>query len=116
MNFDMKTELLRELMAFLLEGETKETKAGDDHWKIGQAYYIRTVTHHQTGRLVAVTDKELVMEDCAWIADSGRWADAHKTGDLGEVEPFPEGERVIIGRGALIDAVPWNHSLPCSQK
>lgn len=76
----------------------------DSHWEIGQPYLIRTVTMIDTGRLVAVTDKELVLEDAAWIADTGRFADAVSNAEFGEVEPFPNG-RVIIGRGAIIDAV-----------
>lgn len=82
---------------------TKET--GDNsHWVIGKAYLIRTVTMIQTGRLVKVTDKELVLEDAAWIADTGRFSDALVSLNFNEVEPFPDG-LVIVGRGAIIDAV-----------
>ena len=83
-------------------------------YEIGKNYFIRTVTHHLTGRLTRVTAKELVLADAAWIADDGRFHDALKTGKLNEVEPFP-GE-VIVGRGSLIDACIWNHELPRTQK
>ncbi len=73
-------------------------------WEIGKIYLIRTVTMIDTGRLVAVTPQELVLEDAAWIADTGRFADALVKAEFGEVEPFPDG-RVIVGRGAVIDAV-----------
>lgn len=73
-------------------------------WDIGSIYLIRTVTMIDTGRLVAVTPQELVLEDAAWIADTGRFADALKSAKFNEVEPFPDG-RVIIGRGGIIDAV-----------
>lgn len=73
-------------------------------YKIGRNYFIRTVTHHFTGKLVKVTAKELVLESAAWIADDGRFYDALKTGKLSEIEPFPEGLEVIIDRGSLIDA------------
>lgn len=93
-------------------GEMKElarmftnTKPEDNsHWVIGKAYLIRTVTMIQTGRLVKVTDKELVLEEAAWIADTGRFSDALVTLNFNEVEPFPDG-LVIVGRGAIIDAV-----------
>lgn len=85
-------------------------------YKIGKNYFIRTVTHHLTGRLIKVTPKELVLEEAAWIADDGRFHDALKTGNLNEVEPFPKDEEVIIGRGSLIDAVIWKHKLPGEQK
>ena len=83
----------------LVGGKTSD----DSHWKIGKIYFIRTVTHHLTGRLIKVTDKELVVEDAAWIADDGRLSDALTKEEFNEVEPFPDG-LLIIGRGSLIDA------------
>lgn len=82
----------------------------DGHWQVGKCYYIRTVTHHLVGVLVKVTRAELVIEQAAWVADSGRWSEALKTGEVNEVEPFPDGQ-VIVGRGALIDAAPWKAPL-----
>jgi hypothetical protein len=78
--------------------------ADSSAWEIGKIYLIRTVTMIDTGRLVAVTEHELVLEDAAWIADTGRFADALSKCEFNEVEPFPAG-RVIVGRGAVIDAV-----------
>jgi len=76
-------------------------------WKIGAIYLIRTVTMIDTGRLVGVTEHELVLEDAAWIADTGRFSETLKSLDFTEIEPFPDG-RVIVGRGAVIDAVEIN--------
>jgi len=73
-------------------------------FEIGKNYLIRTVTMIDTGRVVAVNEQEIVLEDAAWIADTGRFADALKKCDYDEVEPFPSG-RVIVGRGSIIDAV-----------
>lgn len=78
--------------------------ATQDPWEVGRIYLIRTVTMIDTGRLVAVTPQELVLEDAAWIADTGRFTQAVEKAEFGEVEPFPTG-RVIIGRGSIIDAV-----------
>jgi hypothetical protein len=86
----------------------------DSAWEIGKNYLIRTVTMIDTGRLVAVTPTELVLEDAAWIADTGRFADAIKSATFNEIEPFPDG-RVIIGRRAVIDAVQIK-TTPRSQK
>lgn len=83
----------------------------NSHWEIGKNYFIRTVTHHYTGKLVGVTDKELILEGVAWIADDGRFAEALKTGDFSEVEPYPDG-KVILGRGALLDASVYPFELP----
>lgn len=93
---------------------TKKTKtvtpSSDAHWQIGSAYFIRTVTHHHVGRLVAVTDKELVLEEAAWVADDGRFSECLARGTVNEAEPFPDGP-VIIGRASLIDAALWKHPL-----
>jgi len=94
--------------------KTLKTKTAPG-WKIGSAYLIRTVTMIQTGRLVAVTEHELILEDAAWIADTGRFSDALRGGGFLEVEPFPDGE-VIVGRGAVIDACAVPFSLPREKK
>ena len=83
-------------------------------WNIGAKYLIRTVTMIDTGILVAVTATELVLEEAAWIADTGRFAQAIAKAEFNEVEPFPKG-RVIINRGCVIDAVEIS-SVPRSQK
>lgn len=85
-------------------------------WQVGKNYFIRTVTHHLLGTLIEVTPKELWMKDVSWIADDGRFMQAIKDGTLSEVEPFPDGAEVPVGRGALIDGVIWIHPLPRTQK
>ena len=79
-------------------------------YKIGANYLIRTVTMIQTGRLVEVTPQELVIEDASWIADTGRFSECF-SGKFSEVEPFPKG-RVIVGRGAVVDATELLCKLP----
>jgi len=81
---------------------------------IGKNYFIRTVTHFFTGRLISVFEYELVMEDSAWIPDTGRYSDSFKTGQHSEVEPL-EG-KIIIGRHAIIDCIEWTKPLPREQK
>lgn len=85
-------------------------------YRIGKNYFIRTVTHHLTGLLTKVGAKELVLENAAWIADDGRFHEALKNGTLNEVEPFPDGDEVIVGRGSIIDAIEWKHALPRQAK
>ncbi len=82
--------------------------------KLGRAYLIRTVTMMYTGKLIAVTESDLLLEDAAWIADSGRYADALERGTLNEVEPYPD--RVVVSRAAMVDAALWDHPLPREQK
>ena len=78
--------------------------------KIGEAVLIRTVTFYYTGRIVAITDADIVLEDAAWIADTGRFSSALNTGVLGEVEPYPHG--VTVFRSCVLDVSPWGHKLP----
>lgn len=92
------------------------TTNSTEPYKVGENYFIRTVTHHHTGQLVAVHPSELVLAKCCWIADDGRFADALKSGTFNEVEPFPDGAQVIIGRGSIVDAVIFSAKLPTSQK
>lgn len=88
---------------------------GETHpYQVGKNYFIRTVTHHYTGKLEKVTSKELILSDAAWIADDGRFMNALKEGKLNEIEPFQDD--VIIGRGAVLDATIWRHALPREQK
>jgi hypothetical protein len=94
-------------------------KGGDSTlspYKIGENYLIRTVTNFYTGTIIKVAARELVLKEAAWIADTGRFMNAVKDGTLGEVEPYPDGEEVVIGRGAIVDAVIWRHKLPREQK
>ena len=95
-----------------LFGAQKQTAISP--WVVGKCYLIRTVTMTNTGRLVAVTDNELVLEDAAWVADTGRFYNALKTGVLDEVEPFIG--HAIVGRGSIVDATEWMHELPKEQK
>lgn len=85
-------------------------------FKVDNPYYIRTVTMTIVGHLKAVFDGELVLSKASWIADSGRFSDAIKKGELDEVEPFNFDEDVIVGRGAIIDCTIWSHELPTKQK
>src|SRR3990167_1733649 len=80
-------------------------------YQVGKNYFIRCVTHYYAGRLVRVTAQELVLEEAAWIADTGCFAQAMETGDFSEVEPYPAQE-LIIGRGAVVDAIQGSWTLP----
>lgn len=97
---DLTLGQIREIQNFGLSATMHDNSA----WEVGKIYLIRTVTMIDTGVLVAVTPQEIILEDAAWIADTGRFSDALKSLEFNEVEPFPDG-RVIIGRGAVIDAV-----------
>ena len=107
---DLTIGQAKELAALFSQNQAVDNSA----WEVGKVYLIRTVTMTNTGRLVGVTSQELILEDAAWIADTGRFSDSLVSGEFSEIEPFPDG-RVIIGRGAIIDAVQIN-SAPRNRK
>lgn len=81
-------------------------------YRIGQAYFIRTVTMSYTGVITAVHPQEIELSSACWIADSGRFHKALK-GEWdanAEHEPFPA--PIGIGRGAIIDFCPLSCQLP----
>ena len=83
-------------------------------FKIGDAYFIRTVTYHMTGRVKAIVGQFLVLEDGAWIADSGRFMDAINKGILSEVEPVEVD--MFVNINSITDAFLWKNKLPREQK
>ena len=102
---DLTIGQIKEIQAmFPTMSSPKPTISDNSVWEIGEIYLIRTVTMIDTGKLVKVTEHELLLEDAAWIADTGRFSDALKKAEFDEVEPFPDGF-VIIGRGSVVDAV-----------
>lgn len=109
-------------IASLLNGKTPVTCACDNQhsaghpYEIGEDYFIRTVTHHFTGKLVAVHTGELVLTKAAWIPDDGRFHEAVTKGTFKEVEPFPPTAEVIINRASVVDALKIGFELPVSQK
>lgn len=103
----------------LLQGQdqssaTEELSQDGSPYVIGEKYLLRCVTMYYTGRLVRETQNELVFEDAAWVADTGRFHDCLKTGKLNEVEPFTG--PVIIPKGTIVDVTVWQHDLPQEQK
>jgi len=104
---DMKVSELMTVVNALNSGSKQEDCSP---WVVGKKYFVRTVTMHIVGELVAITDKELLMINASWVADSGRFNNALKTGVLDEVEPFVND--VIVNRNSVIDATVWGHALP----
>lgn len=84
-------------------------------YEIGKNYFIRTVTHYFTGTLLYVGPQELLLENVCWIADTGRFSNALKSGSLNEVEPYSEGT-FIIGRGSIVGASECKFNITMVQK
>ena len=84
-------------------------------FRVGESWFIRCVTYHCTGRVKAIVGRFLVLEEAAWIAESGRFSNAIQEGVkiLSEVEPV---DRMVVNLHAIVDAFPWNHPLPREQQ
>jgi len=80
---------------------------------VGQKLFIRTVTYHMTGKVVKRMGAFIQLEQAAWIADSGRFSTAIKTGELNEVEPVGT---AWINLSSVVDFFPWKHELPKTVK
>ena len=78
----------------------------------GKAVFVRTVTHHYTGRVVECTEEEVELESAAWIPDDGRFHECLKTGKFSEVEPYPDDMHPVLNRSSFVDWVLWPHELP----
>jgi hypothetical protein len=70
---------------------------------VGRIVLVRTVTYHYTGIVTSVGDGAVVLSDAAWVAVSGRFADFLKSGDVEEVEPYPDGVHVNIALQSIVD-------------
>lgn len=116
---DLTLKQIREIRSMIGDGFEPQTETllkSVKLYEIGKSYFIRTVTFSYTGRLIDISDHELVFDNAAWIADTGRFADAMRTGEFNEVEPYPDGMTVHISRGAVVDCSDWPHPLPRNQR
>jgi len=84
-------------------------------WKVGNKYFVRTVTHYTVGQLKAIEGDELIFDHATWIADTSRYHQFIVNGTVGEAEPYPPDMDVLINRTSIIDACPWLHSLALKQ-
>lgn len=82
--------------------------------EVGNNYFIRTISMYYTGKVKSIKDDVLVLEKAAWIADTGRFYNFLKTGEVNEVEPFVDD--VIIPISSICDITSWRHALFESQK
>ena len=81
---------------------------------VGNAVLIRTVTLYHVGRIVNVDEKFITLDDASWVADTGRFSNALKTGELTETELFLN--PVMVAIAAIVDITSWPHPLPTATK
>lgn len=82
-------------------------------WKIGEKYFIRTVTYHLVGEVTAIQDGFLILKNCSWVAESDRFMQTIVNGSLSEVEPVGDW---FCSISSIVDGGIWQHQLPVDQK
>jgi len=89
-------------------------------FSVGDKVFLRKITMILTGKVVNVSFDgaqwwvELVQ--VAWIADTGRYAQAISTGKFNEVEPYPDEMIVKVPLADLVDGAVVDWDLPRKQK
>ena len=97
--------------------ETGDFRSKLSPFRLGQKVFLRKVTMIDTGVIVAVYDDYLVLVQAAWIADTGRYANAMKDGPtvFAEVEPYPAAKAIICALGDFVDGFHPDWDLPTKQ-
>ncbi len=80
---------------------------------IGKSLFIRTVTYHLVGKVEKIIGGMIELSTASWVADSGRFMNAIKDGELDEVEPLGQW---FVSIGSIVDFGIWRHELPVDQK
>lgn len=94
--------------------KNKKSSRGGLPFGVGDAIFIRTVTFHYVGRVTDITPEFIILSEASWVADDGRFFTAMAEGQLNEVERCPSW--VMVGRGSIVDILPWAHKLPVDTK
>lgn len=76
--------------------------------------FIRTLTYHYIGEVTKETKKEITLDKCVWVADSGEFTGAIKNGSLSEIEIIGDGVRLM--KNNIVDIIPWIHDIPTERK
>lgn len=108
---DLTVGQIKEI-AGMVKCDNPLTNSAETSLTIGKSYFIRTVTHYFTGKLVGVNRNEFVLEDAAWIADTRLFSTFIKDGISNECEIEPFTSAVVINRASIIDITEWTHPLP----
>ena len=80
---------------------------------VGKQLFIRTVTYHIVGKVEKIVGTFFVLSNASFIADSGRFMNAIKNGNLNEVEPLGDW---FVNYNTITDMGIWKHSLNLNQK
>ena len=94
-----------------LQDEDVELSSYDD--LVGKKFFFRTVTYHVVGEVTKRFGTFVALKNASWVADSGRFMNAIKDGELNEVEPIGSWN---VNLASVVDFGLWKHALPKEQK
>lgn len=87
---------------------------------VGSNVFLRKITMILTGHVEAIEHDGNVwwisLSAAAWIADTGRYAQAVATGVFNEVEPYPDDVAIKVPLGDLVDGFEVAWKLPRKQR
>lgn len=93
---------------------TQSESETDRMFEIGEKVLIRTVTFTAIGRVVKENSLAVWLDDACFVASTGRFSQALRTGELDELETCPGTRRIAIG--GIVDVDQWTHELPSETK
>lgn len=108
---EISDELYESIKDQLCDGGASEIEGLADF--VNEKLFIRTVTYHLVGRVVAVNGTLIELADASVVFDSGNFSTALKNGALTSSEWVG---RCWINSSSITDMFPWDHSLPKAVK
>ena len=103
---EVSDEVFEKIKDIVNADEVLDVTSLDDF--VGKKLFIRTVTYHLIGEVKARVGQFFHLKNASWVADSGRFMDALKTGKLSEVEPVGE---AFVNVNSITDMFVWKHVL-----
>jgi hypothetical protein len=83
--------------------------------EVGQSYLFLTLTFYWTGRIVALSPTEIVIEDAAQVFDTGELEQALTKWTVNLCQALPDKVRAVIPRQGTV-ALAWKGTLPRKSK
>ena len=108
---NVSEETYEKIKAQLSEDERVDYNGLED--LVGKKWFFRAVTYHLVGKVDKVCGNIVELSGASWVADSGRFTQAIRDGELDEVEPVGA---AFLNIQTVTDFFPWNHALPKEQK
>ncbi len=103
-------KLLRKLLKPIRKEHEIQKKTGYEKYE-GKNVFIRTVTHHYTGKCIETTYLTMTLTKAAWIADDGRFNESMKdSSKFSEVEPYAK--PITINLYSILDITEISGKLP----